>query len=266
MPELPEVETVRKYLKENILNQKIIDIQILYPKMIENDIDQFKNSLINNYFIDIKRRGKYLIFETNQNYLISHLRMEGKFNIKNINDKIEKHEHVIFTFPSFTLRYNDTRKFGRMKLINKDELDTYFKNVGPDANSDIKEDYVLNKFNKSNKMIKTLLLSQDIISGIGNIYADEILYKAKISPFKKGKDITINDVKLILSSSKEILNNSIKHNGTTIKSYTFSLNHIGSYQNYLLVHKKDICKKCNNKIIKTKIDGRSTYYCKECQK
>lgn len=266
MPELPEVETVRKYLKENILNQKIIDIQILYPKMIENDIDQFKNSLINNYFIDIKRRGKYLIFETNQNYLISHLRMEGKFNIKNINDKIEKHEHVIFTFPSFNLRYNDTRKFGRMKLINKDELDTYFKNVGPDANSDIKEDYVLNKFNKSNKMIKTLLLSQDIISGIGNIYADEILYKAKISPFKKGKDITINDVKLILSSSKEILNNSIRHNGTTIKSYTFSLNHIGSYQNYLLVHKKDICKNCNNKIIKTKIDGRSTYYCKECQK
>lgn len=266
MPELPEVETVRKYLKENILNQKIIDIQILYPKMIENDIEQFKNSLINNYFIDIKRRGKYLIFETNQNYLISHLRMEGKFNIKNINDKIEKHEHVIFTFPSFTLRYNDTRKFGRMKLINKDELDTYFKNVGPDANSDVEENYVLNKLNKSNKMIKTLLLSQDIISGIGNIYADEILYKAKISPFKKGKDITINDVKLILSSSKEILNNSIKHNGTTIKSYTFSLNHIGSYQNYLLVHKKDICKNCNNKIIKTKIDGRSTYYCKECQK
>ena len=87
MPELPEVETVRNYLKKNILNKKIIDIDILYPKMIENDLNIFKDNLINNYFIDIKRKGKYLIFETNNNYLISHLRMEGKFNIKDKDDR-----------------------------------------------------------------------------------------------------------------------------------------------------------------------------------
>ena len=103
MPELPEVETVRNYLKKNILNKKIIDIDILYPKMIENDLNFFKDNLINNYFIDIKRKGKYLIFETNNNYLISHLRMEGKFNIKNKDDMITKHEHVIFYFDDFTL-------------------------------------------------------------------------------------------------------------------------------------------------------------------
>ena len=104
MPELPEVETVRNYLKENILNKKIINIDILYPKMIENDLNFFKDNLINNYFIDIKRKGKYLIFETNNNYLISHLRMEGKFNIKDKDDIITKHEHVIFYFNDFTLR------------------------------------------------------------------------------------------------------------------------------------------------------------------
>ena len=118
MPELPEVETVRNYLKENILNKKIINIDILYPKMIENDINEFKKKLINNFFIDIQRKGKYLIFALDKYYLISHLRMEGKFNIKPINEEISKHEHVIFYFENFTLRYNDTRKFGRMKLTN----------------------------------------------------------------------------------------------------------------------------------------------------
>lgn len=267
MPELPEVETVRNYLKENILNKKIINIDILYPKMIENDINEFKQKLINNFFIDIQRKGKYLIFALDKYYLISHLRMEGKFNIKPINEEISKHEHVIFYFENFTLRYNDTRKFGRMKLINKDDLDDYFKNIGPDANNVEYNDEILYKINKSNKCIKTILLDQSILSGIGNIYADEILFKARINPFMKGKDISKNDLENIIKYSKEILDDSIKHKGTTIKSYTFSLNHAGSYQDYLLVHKNDgkHCKVCNEIILKTKIDGRSTYYCKKCQ-
>ena len=266
MPELPEVETVRNYLKKNILNKKIIDIDILYPKMIENDLNFFKDNLINNYFIDIKRKGKYLIFETNNNYLISHLRMEGKFNIKNKDDMITKHEHVIFYFDDFTLRYDDTRKFGRMKLINKDELESYFNNLGPDANNvnDINEIY--NKIHKSSNMIKTILLDQSIISGIGNIYADEILFDSKISPFKKGKEITKEELENILKSSKKILNEAIKYKGTTIKSFTSAYHQKGSYQNFLMVHTKNKCSICNSNIIKTKINGRSTYYCKVCQK
>ena len=152
MPELPEVETVRNYLKENILNKKIINIDILYPKMIENDINEFKKKLINNYFIDIQRKGKYLIFALDKYYLISHLRMEGKFNIKPLNEEISKHEHVIFYFENFTLRYNDTRKFGRMKLINKDDLYDYFKNIGPDANNVEYSDEILYKINKSKQL------------------------------------------------------------------------------------------------------------------
>ena len=154
-----------------------------------------------------------------------------------------------------------------MKLINKNDLDDYFKNIGPDANNVEYNDEILHKINKSNKCIKTILLDQSILSGIGNIYADEILFKARINPFMKGKDISKNDLENILKYSKEILDDSIKHKGTTIKSYTFSLNHAGSYQDYLLVHKNDgkHCKVCNEIILKTKIDGRSTYYCKKCQ-
>lgn len=269
MPELPEVETVRNYLKENILNKKILNVEVLYPKMIENDVDFFKEELINHFFKDIHRRGKYLIFELDKFYLISHLRMEGKFNIKSVQDEISKHEHVIFYFNDFSLRYDDTRKFGRMKIISKDSLNDYFKNVGPDANNiqndDLKE--ILHKTNKSQKCIKTILLDQSIISGIGNIYADEILFKAKISPFKKGKDISFDELNQIVLYSKEILNEAIKYKGTTIKSFTSSLYHKGEYQNYLSVHKKENekCKVCSNIIKRSKIDGRSTYYCPCCQ-
>lgn len=266
MPELPEVETVRNYLKKNILNKKIINIDVLYPKMIENDLKFFKDSLINNYFIDIKRKGKYLIFETNNNYLISHLRMEGKFNIKNKDDIITKHEHVIFYFDDFTLRYDDTRKFGRMKIINKDDLDKYFSNLGPDANKVKNINEIYNKIHKSNNMIKTILLDQSIISGIGNIYADEILFDSKISPFKKGKDLSFSEIENILKSSEKILNEAIKYKGTTIKSFTSAYHQKGSYQDYLMVHTKNTCLKCGKPILKNKINGRSTYYCEVCQK
>lgn len=265
MPELAEVETVRNYLKNNILNKRIIDVKVLYPKMIENDLNYFKTSLINNSFIDIKRKGKYLIFETNDFYMISHLRMEGKYNIRPLNDEISKHEHVIFYFEDFTLRYDDTRKFGRMKIIEKSMLDSYFANVGPDANSDFNYEDIIYKIQKSNKSIKTILLDQSIISGIGNIYADEILYDAKINPLIKGNNLSKEDINRILSSSKKILNDAIKHKGTTIKSFTSSYHQKGEYQNFLKVHTKKICP-CGNEISKVKIDGRSSYFCKNCQK
>jgi len=268
MPELAEVETVRRVLKKQILNKKIKNIEIFYPKMIENDLVFFKENLLNEEFLDIKRKGKYLIFETKNHFLISHLRMEGKFFIKEKKDVKEKHEHVIFYFDDFSLRYHDTRKFGRMILIKKEELDKYFEKLGVDANSkDIDVNNILKKINKSKNPIKTILLDQSILAGLGNIYANEVLYESKISPFKKGSDITYKDVVNILSVSKEILDKAILHKGTTIKSYTSYLNVLGGYQKFLKVHMKEGSKcLCGCDIIKTKIGGRSTYLCPNCQR
>ena len=124
MPEIAEVETVRNTLKRQILNKKIKKVNVRYNKMIESDIKTFANDLIGDEFIDIKRRGKWLIFELHNHYLLSHLRMEGKFFLKNSNEEIVKHEHVIITFIDNTdLRYHDTRKFGRMNLIKKEDLE-----------------------------------------------------------------------------------------------------------------------------------------------
>lgn len=272
MPELAEVETVRNILKKQILNKKIKDVKVLYTNMIESDINEFKNVIIGNSFNDILRKGKWLIFDLDGFFLISHLRMEGKYFIKPDNEKIEKHEHVIFTFnDNSSLRYHDTRKFGRMKLIKKEDMinciEIQKQGLEP-GDKDLTSKYLLDKFKNKKQAIKTTLLDQTIISGLGNIYADEVLFKSNINPLKKTNKITLDEANRICQSSKEIIEKAIKNGGTTIRSYTSSLGVKGNYQNYLQVHKRQgkCCNICNNLIKKIKINGRSTYYCPKCQK
>ena len=265
MPELAEVYTVKEVLKKQILHKRIKNIKILYNKIIENDIEDFKAKLINKEFIDIKQKAKYLVFETQDNYLISHLRMEGKYFVKDKNAEIQKHDHIIFELEDCLLIYNDTRKFGRMELIDKDQLKSYFQNIGPDANTDIKPEYLYNKVKDKKIPIRGLLLDQSIIAGLGNIYADEVLYEAKLWPNVLGCNLSLNDCQNILNGAKKVLDMAIKYKGTTIRSYTSSLGVKGEYQNFLKVHTKEQCE-CGNKITKEKICGRTSYYCDKCQK
>ncbi len=271
MPEMAEVETVRNVLKKKILNKKIVDIKIIYSKMIDKTSLDL-NNLIDQKFIDIKRKGKYLIFETKDYYLVSHLRMEGKYFIKDKNDEIIKHEHIIISFDdNTTLRYHDVRKFGIMCLLHKNDLNTYkeLNKLGYEVgDNNLTSEYLLNKLKNKRLPIKSLLLDQSIIAGLGNIYADEVLFRSNINPLKKGSDINNKDASNIIESSAYIINNAIKEGGTTIRSYTSSLNVIGHYQDYLMVHKREneLCKICNSKILRIKVNGRSTYFCPKCQK
>ncbi len=269
MPELPEVRTVAVILKKELLNKKITNIKVIYPKIIApNSIDI--NLLINKKLIDVKTKGKYLLFDYDKYILLSHLRMEGKYFIKDINSPIEKHEHIIFTFnDNISLRYHDTRKFGRMELIKKEDLINN-KQLSKLALEpfDIDVNLLYQKIKNKQVTIKTILLDQTIINGLGNIYANEVLYDAQINPFKLGINITLKETRKIVDSAIKILNLAILNKGTTIRSYMGSLNTKGNYQKYLKVHMKDKekCVKCNCNIMKVKINGRSTYYCKKCQK
>lgn len=272
MPELAEVETVRNTLKKRILNKKIKEVNIIYSKMLDNDSNYFKETLINNEIKDILRVGKWLIFELNNHYLLSHLRMEGKFFIKSLQDEVQKHEHIIISFNDGTdLRYHDTRKFGRMKLVKKEELwnTEEIKKQGKEPMDDtLTSKYLLDKFKNKKSPIKTTLLDQEIISGLGNIYADEVLFASGINPLRQTSSINEEECSKIILSSKKIILKAIQEGGTTIKSYTSSLGVTGNYQNYLQVHKREglPCKKCSTKITRIKIGGRSTYYCEKCQK
>ena len=272
MPEIAEVETVRNTLKSMILNKKIVDVNIIYPKIIESNISDFKNILIGREFVDIDRIGKWLMFDLNDYYLLSHLRMEGKYFVKKSTDDIIKHEHIIIFFEDGTdLRYHDTRKFGRMNLVKKSDIDKVeaIKKQGIEANSNkLTKEYLYDKIHKKNIPIKSLLLDQTIISGLGNIYANEVMFDARINPNKLGKDISLKECDLIVKASKKIIDAAIKDGGTTIKSYTSSLGVTGRFQQHLMVHKREgeECKVCGTLIENIKIGGRSTYFCPKCQK
>ncbi len=273
MPELPEVETIKETLKKQVLNKVIEDVIINYPKIIEypNSLE-FKNKIINQKINDIKRRGKWLMFELDNYYLLSHLRMEGKYFIKNNSDEHSKHEHVIFKLDDKKeLRYLDTRKFGRMYLYTKEEAYQRkpLNELGLEPwNNDLNNNYLKNKYKNKKLPIKTVLLDQTIIVGIGNIYADEILYLSKINPLKKANRLTKKELDNIIKYTKEVLEHAIKMGGTTIRSYQSSEGVHGTFQEELLVHNHagDICNICKSTIKKIQIGGRSTYYCPKCQK
>ena len=266
------METVRRTLIKNILRKKIKDVNVLYERMIESDINEFKSKLIGLEFSDILRKGKWLLFEIGDYYLCSHLRMEGKYFLKNNDEEINKHEHVIFTFEDGSdLRYHDTRKFGRMNLVLKEDIDTVegVKKQGIEPiDSNLTKEYLYENFRKRKLPMKTLLLDQTIISGLGNIYADEVLFSSGIYPIKLGNEITIDECQNIVDSSKKIIEKAIQCGGTTIKSYTSSLGVTGRFQQNLMVHKreKEQCKNCGTVIKRIVVGGRSTYYCENCQK
>ena len=272
MPEIAEVETVRNTLKRMILGKKIVNVKVYYEKMIDNDIDYFCDNLKGEHINDILRRGKWLIFELDNFYLLSHLRMEGKYFVKDKDEIKDKHEHVIFTFSdNVTLRYHDTRKFGRMKLVSKDkitEVEELNKQGIEPLDKKLNKEYVYDKIHAKNIAIKTVLLDQTIISGLGNIYADEVLFAAGINPLRKASSISKKEVDKIVVACNKIIMEAIKCGGTTIRSYTSSLGVTGRFQQYLMVHKRENekCYKCGSIIKKVKVNGRSTYFCPKCQK
>lgn len=271
MPELPEVETVKEGLKKRILGRKIIHCEVRWDNIIEYpNKEEFIRKIKNKTIKDIKRRGKFIIFELDDYCLISHLRMEGKYFIKNACEELSKHDHVIFRLDDGAeLRYNDTRKFGKMYLVKRDCLmDTPVGKLGLEPWDDkLTVDYLKNKFKKK-KAIKTLLLDQEIIAGIGNIYANEILFLSRIHPEKLGCDLTDKELFEIIKYTRTILERAIQLGGTTVHTYQAVDGITGRFQQELLVHGKVGCRcsVCNSEILKIVVNTRGTYYCPKCQK
>ena len=273
MPELPEVETVKETLKLKLIGKKIKDVKIYYDGIIAYpEVKEFSNQIKNLSIKDIKRRGKWLMFDLDKYYLLSHLRMEGKYFFKNKEEKLDNHEHVVFTLDDDEeLRYRDTRKFGKMYLIKKEDINSIgpIKDLGLEPWDDsLTKEYLRSKYKNKKLPIKTILLDQSIIVGIGNIYADEILFLSKLNPLIKCCDLNDNDLDNIIKYTKEVLEKAIKLGGTTIRTYTSVDGVHGRFQNELLIHGKDknVCPNCGQPIQKIRVGGRGTYYCVNCQK
>ena len=271
MPELPEVETVRRGLAKQILDQEILEIDIRYPKMILTGAEELCERLKNQIITGISRRGKYLILEFGDDLrLISHLRMEGKYRLIELSKPLEKHDHISVKFADTQLIYSDVRKFGTWELIKTGELVSYFarKKIGPEPTyEDFNETIFREKLEKSSKKIKPHLLEQTLVAGLGNIYVDEVLWQAKIHPETLSSALTNLSVHDLHNCTINILQKAILLGGSSIRTYS-ALGETGKMQDELKVYGKSgqPCPRCGKAIEKIKIAGRGTHFCPNCQK
>ncbi|HIT21780.1 MAG TPA: DNA-formamidopyrimidine glycosylase [Candidatus Scybalousia intestinigallinarum] len=273
MPEKPEVITVTKKLERRLKGRKITDCRVIYEPIIDYPSSQeFSARIKGQTMHEFTTRGKWIVITLDQDYLLIHLRMEGKFFFREKGTPLEKHHHVIFTIDEEEeLHFQDVRKFGRMKLIPKDKILMMppFTELGLEPwDKHLTVEYLKEHLKKKKIPIKTALLDQSIITGIGNIYDDEILFLSRISPLKPACLLTDEELEAIIKNTVITLDKAIKEGGTTIHSFTSEEGVTGLFQNHLYVHTKEgnPCPRCGTKIIKTKVNGRGTYYCPECQK
>ncbi|MGY0693102.1 DNA-formamidopyrimidine glycosylase [Virgibacillus sp. FSP13] len=274
MPELPEVETVKNTLKRFVMGKTIEHVSVLWPNIVKqpDDVEQFKLILQGQTIHDITRKGKFLLFQLDDYVLVSHLRMEGKYSVHQKTEPITKHTHVIFSFSDDTeLRYNDVRKFGTMHVFLKGEEfeQKPLNQLGPDPFDErFTFDYFYNKLKKTDRVIKSVLLDQAIVAGLGNIYVDETLFKAGVHPLKKASKLSKKEVSAIQKASIATLKEAVAQGGTTIRSYVNGQGEMGMFQQELFVYGQEnqACKKCGKPIVKMKIGGRGTHLCVSCQK
>ena len=272
MPELPEVETVRRGLEKLILGKKIASLDIRYPKMIKTDLDQFQKELHGQELQSMGRRGKYLLFYLTDKVLISHLRMEGKYFYYPDQVPERKHAHVLIHFEDGgTLVYEDVRKFGTMELLAPELLEAYFisKKLGPEPTE---QDFDLGSFKlalkKSKKSIKSHLLDQTLVAGLGNIYVDEVLWRAKVHPERPSQTLTADQATAVHDQTIAVLSQAVETGGSTIRTYTNAFGEDGTMQDFHQVYDKtgEACSRCGAIIEKIQLGGRGTHFCPKCQR
>tara|TARA_Y100001970_G_scaffold288312_1_gene415256 strand:- start:6709 stop:7575 length:867 start_codon:yes stop_codon:yes gene_type:complete len=288
MPELPEVEIVKQSLNKSIKGKIIKGILIKNRNLRFKIPKNFEKNIVKKKIIKVDRFSKHLIlkFADNSNLMI-HLGMSGTIHLININRKKysltntsfyhspilpKKHNHVELKIGKYKFIYNDPRRFGYFSYFkNNEQLDNNFKKYGPEPfNKIFNKNYIINYFKNKKKNIKNFMIDQNFVSGIGNIYASEILFLCKISPFKEVRFLTLDDCALISHFSKVVLRNAIKKGGSSIRDFKNISGNQGSFQKNFNVYQRENenCLKysCKGRIHKKFISNRSSFFCNLCQK
>lgn len=274
MPELPEVETIILSLYPNVIGRKIESVEVLLPKVIKKpELSVFIKHVAGRSITGLKRRGKLLLFELDKYYvMVVHLRMTGRLIYTPPDVPREKHTHIIFYLDNgMELRYQDVRQFGTICMVPLEHLDTVpsLRSLGPDAlDSTFTRDHFKKRIKGRRGQIKKILLDQTFVTGIGNIYADEILWQACIHPERPVDTLSARELGKLYVVMREILSRAVKYRGTTLKDYVDGNGHPGEYQNFLAVHGREnqLCPRCSSLIVRIKSAGRGTYFCPVCQK
>lgn len=274
MPELPEVETVRRGLQKQLAGATIKDVKVLrvdsvgHPSPVE-----FARLLKKRSINSVARRGKYILIELSDGVgMGAHLRMSGRLLVLSAKDSEPGHVRIRISLEDGRkLVFDDTRVFGRLWAVAADEsfeeVIPALKLLGPEPLEGLDNKHLLRSFEGKKQCIKTALLDQTIIAGIGNIYADESLHRAKINPLRAAGALSATELKRLGKEIQLVLNNAIELGGSTLRDYTDSSGVNGNYQNEALVYgrKDEPCRSCRSKIQRVKIAGRSSHFCPRCQ-
>ncbi len=287
MPELPEVETIVRGLDKKLKNKTIKEVEVLDKKALTLNIGapKFREQAVGQAVKSISRRGKMIIIKLREKYLLIHLKMTGQLVLASDSEKIagghpiahggkelpNKFTRVIFKFSdNGKLYFNDVRKFGWVKLVDIKGLEENLKNLGVEP---LSKEFTLKKFKeilarKNNAIVKQAIMDQKYIAGIGNLYADEILFTSGIKPFRQVKTLSESEIKNFWQAIPRVLKYAVKHRGTSFSDYVDAKGEVGSFAKYLKVYGRagEKCKKCGQSIKKMKLGGRSAHWCDICQK
>ena len=287
MPELPEVEIVKKSLIKKIKSRKIKQVIVRNNKLRFKLKKNFKNKLEGNKIRNISRIAKYIVLElSNKSYCVFHLGMSGTIHLiykKKLNNFTnvsfynspflpKKHNHLEFIFDNIKMIYNDPRRFGFFLILkDSNNLKKYFSKLGPEPlDENFNKNYVKKYLKKKIKNIKNILLDQKFVCGLGNIYANEILFYSKLNPLKMGYKLKNKEIKNLILFSKRIITKAINKGGSSIKNFTSTSGKKGYFQNSFKVYNQEGKKcpnsRCDGTITKLFISNRSTFLCKICQK
>ena len=271
MPELPEVETIKRQLNRKIKGKKIKGVEVNLSKLVKYPLKKFKNLIKGARINNITRRAKLLVVELSNNYyLIIHLKLSGQLIF---NGQISKHTHLVYYFTKKDiLIHNDVRQFGFVKVVPKDKLTDFFVNQGFGPEPLLKkfslELFKEILFKRKKSKIKLLLMDQKFIAGIGNIYSDEILFFAGVSPLRRVETLKNLEIKKIFEGIKKILAEAVKKRGSSNRDYFDAYGKKGNYVPLLKVYKRGgkSCFSCKSKIKRIKMGSRSAHFCPKCQK
>lgn len=286
MPELPEVETIRRDLEHVLLGKDIIDVRVPTPRLVKGDRVVFLATLIGNRFERIGRTGKLLHFALahSDRVLHIHLKMTGQLICQvagvlivggHPQAKIEalpnQYTHLVLTLEDGTILYfNDVRTFGYAKLMDADEHEAALRRFGMEPiHPDFTWEWFSSLVSKRRGVLKAFLLNQQLIAGIGNIYADEICFRARLRPQRRLDTLSVSEIKRLYVSCKTIISKAVEKRGTTFSNFVDAAGKKGGYKPYLMVYGRggERCRRCGSTdISKTVLGGRGTAFCSLCQR
>lgn len=280
MPELPEVETIRRGLEHYLVGHKILDVEVKVPKLFQGGVEEIIGSRVTK----VRRFGKGLVIDLSNGFSLAiHIKLTGQLIYRDpkteklpvskqkVGTVPSKFTHVTFTLDKNAhLYYNDLRRFGWIKVVKTSDVQNlpFFKSMGPEPFKDLTIEYFKKVLSSSNLAVKPLIMDQKKIGGIGNIYANDALYFAKIDPKKPAKTLSPIEVKKLYEGVHKVMEKGMKYGGSSELTYVNVLGQEGEYQRHTLVYgrQSDICERCGGRIQKIYLGGRGTYFCPKCQK